>query len=278
MTFEHQVWYLHFVNEMAGLRGMSAYFQFDIGGASPIEVNVSNKSDLLETVRGRFSERQGFALATINLDHLVKLRTSKVFRDAYAEQDLIVADGNPIVWLSRVASRPVALAPGSDLVVPLARLAAAQGVSVALLGANDSTLAGAAEALCAEIPDLRVVAQLAPSQDFNPFGIEAAQLIEAVRESGAGLTLLALGAPRQEAFAARGLKSLPGVGFVSIGAGLDFLAGSQTRAPRWVRWIAMEWLWRMMSNPKRLALRYLKCALILPSLFIMALRQRRKLT
>lgn len=278
MPFEHQVWYLRFVNEMAGLGSMSAYFQFDVGGASPIEVNVPSKSDLLETIRGRFSKGQGFALATINLDHLVKLRTSKLFRDAYAEQDLVVADGNPIVWLSHIASRPVSLAPGSDLVVPLARLAAAQGVSVALIGATVPTLTGAAEVLCAEIPDLRIVAQLTPSQNFDPFGLEADELIDAVQKSGAGLTLLALGAPRQEVFAARSLKALPEVGFVSIGAGLDFLSGDQIRAPRWVRRIAMEWLWRMMSNPRRLGLRYLKCALILPRLFMMALRQRQETT
>ena len=65
------------------------------------------------------------------------------------------------------------------------------------------------------------------------------------------------------------------MGFVSIGAGLDFLAGSQTRAPAWVRAIAMEWLWRMLANPRRLALRYLRCALILPGLARDALRQGR---
>ena len=77
---------------------------------------------------------------------------------------------------------------------------------------------------------------------------------------------LALGAPKQEILAARGLTLQPALGFVSIGAGLDFIAGAQTRAPLWVRRIAMEWAWRMASHPRRLARRYLDCAAILPGL------------
>jgi UDP-N-acetyl-D-mannosaminuronic acid transferase (WecB/TagA/CpsF family) len=65
------------------------------------------------------------------------------------------------------------------------------------------------------------------------------------------------------------------MGFVSIGAGLDFIAGFQTRAPLWVRRIAMEWLWRMLSDPRRLAKRYLDCALVLPDLALAARKQGR---
>lgn len=253
---------------------MSSHFQFDVGGSEPIAVNVPDRVTLMDRVGTHLRERTGFALATLNLDHLVKLRTSETFRRAYGAQDLIVADGNPIVWLSRMASRPVALAPGSDLVLPLARLAAENGVPVALLGSTGPVLDAAAGVLQARIPGLEIAARLAPSQNFDPEGAEADALLAELARSGAGLTLLALGAPRQETFAARGRTVVPHMGFVSIGAGLDFLAGSQVRAPRWVRRLALEWLWRMLSNPRRLAGRYLKCALILPRLAVMALRQR----
>ena len=254
---------------------MSSHFQFDIAGAAPIAVNVPDKATLMEHVATRLGERRGFALATINLDHLVKLHSSDAFRRAYGAQDLVVADGNPIVWLSRMASRPVALAPGSELVIPIARVAAERGVPIALLGATGAVLEAAADVLRAEAPGLEIAACLAPSQNFDPEGPEADALLKALAGSGAGLTLLALGAPRQETFAARGRRAVPHMGFVSIGAGLDFLAGSQTRAPAWVRRLALEWLWRMASNPRRLAGRYLKCALLMPRLAMMALRQRR---
>ena len=80
---------------------------------------------------------QGFALATINVDHLQRLGEEAPFRKAYAAQDLVCADGNPIVWLSRIAGKPVSLAPGSDLVLPLAHEAAAQGLPISVAAIPD---------------------------------------------------------------------------------------------------------------------------------------------
>jgi N-acetylglucosaminyldiphosphoundecaprenol N-acetyl-beta-D-mannosaminyltransferase len=239
-----------------------------------IVVNTVDQSALMESVRSRFRAGAGFAIATLNLDHLVKLRRQAAFRRAYERQDLVVADGNPIVWLSRLAGRRVSLVAGSDLVEPLAGLAAEERVPVALLGATSETLARAASVLAGRSPGLRVVARLAPGRDFDPAGAEAGEMIRALRRSGARLTFLALGAPRQEMFAARCREELPGMGLASVGAGLDFIAESQQRAPQWVRRIAMEWLWRMLSNPRRMAGRYAACAVTLPGLALTAVRAR----
>lgn len=236
---------------------------------------MPDRARLLAEVARRFAAGEGFALATINLDHLVKLRRDPAFAAAYAAQDLVVADGNPVVWLSRLARRPVALVPGSEMVEPLARAAAQAGVPVALVGATPQALAAAAGVLRARVPGLVVAAQIAPPMGFDPDSPDAARVLAQVGASGARLVLLALGAPRQERLAARGRAMLPQVGFASIGAGLDFLAGTQVRAPAWVRAIAMEWLWRMLSNPRRLARRYAECALILPSEAARAWRLRR---
>ncbi len=98
------------------------------------------------------------------------------------------------------------------------------------------------------------------------------RLVAALRRSGARLTFLALGAPRQEIFAARCRAALPGMGLVSVGAGLDFIAASQRRAPPWVRRIAMEWLWRVLTDPRRLTRRYASCAASLPG-FVLSVRE-----
>jgi exopolysaccharide biosynthesis WecB/TagA/CpsF family protein len=187
----------------------------------------------------------------------------------------VVADGNPVVWLSRLAGRPdVALVPGSELIAPVAALAARLGTPLAFLGSTGPVLALAAERLKAQHPGLAVAACLAPPYGFDPESAAADALLDQVAESGARLCLLALGAPKQELLAARGVARHPQLGFLSIGAGLDFIAGHQTRAPAWVRRIAMEWLWRMLSNPRRLARRYLDCARVLPSLSGQALSLR----
>ena len=239
-----------------------------------ISVNMPDAPSLLAEVRRRLQAGQGFALATINLDHLVKLARDPSFRQVYAAQDLVCADGNPIVWLSRLARRPVSLVPGSDMVVPLAHQAARAGVTVALMGSTEETLAAAAEGLTQSVPGLRIAACIAPPMGFDPAGAAAEQILHQIEASGARLVFVALGAPKQEIFAAFGRQQAPGLGFASIGAGLDFLSGRQQRAPQWVRALAMEWAWRMLSNPRRLAKRYLDCALILPEQARNAWRQR----
>ncbi len=239
-----------------------------------VSVNIATRDQLEAAVRARFGAHAGFALATINLDHLVKLATDADFATAYQAQDFVVADGNPIVWLSRLARQPVSLMPGSDLVVPLAQWAAASQTPIALIGSTKSALAAAAAALTAAVPGVSVVAQLAPPMGFDPTSAAAEGLLKQAAEAGAGLVFLALGAPKQELLAARGRLLQPHMGFASIGAGLDFLAGTQNRAPAWVRALALEWLWRAVRSPARLAGRYLRCIGILPRLVRDALRQR----
>ena len=239
-----------------------------------IVVNIPSKQALLVAVGERFARHEGFALATINLDHLVKLHTSESFAKAYAAQDLVVADGNPVVWLSRLARRPVSLVPGSEMVLPLAGLAAQQGVKVALFGSTDESLTASAAALQKQVQGVDIVAKISPPMGFDPASDEAAAMLEELESSGAGLVLLALGAPKQEAFAARGRSLAPGLGFACFGAGLDFLSGAQNRAPKWVQAIAMEWAWRAALAPTRLIPRYARCFAILPRLIREALKLR----
>jgi exopolysaccharide biosynthesis WecB/TagA/CpsF family protein len=204
----------------------------------------------------------------------VKLRADAAFRAAYAAHSHVTADGHPVVWLERLAGRRVERVTGADLVVPLARLAADEGCPVALVGSTASSLAGAAERLARDVPGLRIAARLAPPAGFDPASGTADSLFDAIGESGARLCVLALGAPKQEICAARGAGRLPSCGFVSVGAGLDFLSGSQVRAPRPIRALALEWAWRLARDPRRLGGRYARCAAALPGL-VLAARQAR---
>jgi N-acetylglucosaminyldiphosphoundecaprenol N-acetyl-beta-D-mannosaminyltransferase len=246
-------------------------FRFD---DKVIAVTHKDRAALEAAVAEAFAARQGFALATINLDHLVKLRRDRHFRAAYAAQTMVVADGNPIVWLSRIARRPVALVPGSDIVMPLARRAAVAGVRVALVGSSDAALKAAAGAMQQGVPGLQIALRIAPAYGFDPQGLVAEDILYRLRDADIGLCFIALGAPKQEHFAALGRQIAPGVGFASIGAGLDFLAGRQRRAPRWLRALALEWLWRALTSPRRMIPRYAACAAILPGQVLAALRLR----
>jgi len=241
--------------------------QFHLGPHSrrtTLRITLPDTAAALAAVQARLEAEQGFALATLNLDHLVKLSRDVAFQDAYAAHDMVTADGNPVVWLSRIARRPVELVPGADLVLPLARIAAKVGAGVALVGSTQNALDRASANLQGQVPGLSIVHRAAPPMGFDPSGPEAQAVLDAVAASGARLCFLALGAPRQERLAALGRTVAPRVGFVSVGAAIDFLAGTQSRAPAWVQRMALEWLWRLLSDPGRLAGRYLRCALILP--------------
>lgn len=244
-------------------------------GDATVVVNLPTRAALFRALRDRFAAGEGFALATLNLDHLTKLPRDPEFAAAYAAQDLVVADGRPVVWLSRLANEPVELMPGSDLILPMSELAAELSLPIALFGSSEDALAAAGEALKDRIPGLKICHQAAPPMGFGPDGPQAEAALRAIADSGARMCFLALGAPKQERLAARGRLVAPGVGFASIGAGLDFLAGRQRRAPRVMRMLALEWLWRALQSPVRMVPRYARCFAILPGLTLNALRQRR---
>lgn len=245
-------------------------------GPSQIEVNIRTRAVLFRTLRARMENKTGFALATLNLDHLAKLPLEPAFAQAYRKHDLVIADGRPVVWLAQLAQQPIELMPGSDMIVPLCRLAAEMDVPIALLGSMDAALEGAGEKLMSWVPGLRVVYTHAPPYGFDPEGPQADQIYADLAQSGAGFCFIALGAPKQEIFAARGRDMAPTVGFVSIGAGLDFLSGHQVRAPRFMRSMALEWLWRLAQSPKRMGPRYARCFAILPRLVLASLRARQE--
>jgi len=247
--------------------------QFRVG-SQLVTVNSASRDALFAAVAARLAARQGFALATLNLDHLVKLRRSARFRDAYAAQDLVVADGHPVIWLSHLARSPVQLLPGSEIVVPLAAEAARAGVPVALVGTTGPALQAAATVLRRVVPGLDVAFCFAPPMGFDVEGVSADDLLADLSRRGIGLCFVALGAPKQEILAARGRALAPDVGFVSVGAGLDFLAGTQVRAPLWVRKLSLEWLWRAGQSPSRMIPRYAACAALLPVLAVDAIRLR----
>lgn len=229
---------------------------------------------LLADIGQRLRSGSGFSIVTLNLDHVVKLREDGDFRAAYAAHSHVTADGHPIVWLERLAGRRAQRVAGSDLVLPLARVAAEAGAPVAFVGSTGESLAGAEAELSRRIPGLRVALRIAPPHGFDPASEAAGEVISALSRSDARLCLVALGAPRQELFACRAQKALPHMGFASVGAGLDFLSGHQVRAPALLQSLALEWLWRLARDPGRLTPRYARCGALLPSLAISALRRR----
>jgi exopolysaccharide biosynthesis WecB/TagA/CpsF family protein len=230
-------------------------------------VTTRNLADSVVAIMRRLGEMRSFLVCTLNLDHLVKLRTDSRFRAAYAKAEIVTPDGFPIVAFARMEGVSLERATGADLIAPLCREAAASGYPVYLFGSTFETLCAAGRKLAATLPGLQIAGVYAPPGDFEISSTIADEAIEVIGRSGARICLVALGAPRQELFAARAIDETIGIAFLGIGASLDFIAGTQTRCPVLFRKLNLEWAWRAASNPRRLLPRYAACAALFAKLY-----------
>ena len=230
------------------------------------KLNLATLEDVVEHARARGVAGRGFSLFTLNLDHLVKRRSNPAFRAAYASATYVTADGAPVVALARRQGAELDRTTGADLVNPLCAMAAQEGLSLYFFGSSNEQLAGAAKVLLQKFPNLKIAGWEAPPVGFDPLSPAAFAAADRITASGARFCLVALGAPKQEFFVDAVSARHPSIGFFCIGAALDFIAGGQARAPRWMQHIHLEWAWRLASNPRRLAPRYARCALLLADL------------
>lgn len=240
---------------------------------------VSVQTFTLEEASARICESvssgQASTVFTLNLDHIVKLRSNRAFRAAYDRARIVLADGFPIVLSGRLQGRTVKRTTGADLIEPLCAEASRRAVPILLYGSTFETLAGAARHLKARYPDLVIAGVYAPEHGLDVLSDQASEGIDFIRNAGAGICFVALGAPKQEIFSDRCAAEMERISFICIGAGLDFLAGHQRRAPKVFQATGLEWLWRMLSNPRRLARRYLECAYVFPGVLLEGLATRR---
>jgi len=205
-------------------------------------------------------------VVTPNLDHAVQLQENQALREVYAAAALVLADGMPLVWASRLGSVALpARVAGSDL-TPRVLAEAPAATRVFLLGGTEEASAAAQRTVEERYPALSVVGRLSPPRGFEHDETWSDRIVGAMTDSRAQLVLLGLGAPKQELWAHAHAERLPGMVLLCVGATIDFLAGTVARAPRWMQLIGLEWVFRLLGDPGRLLRRYAKDAWYLPRL------------
>lgn len=200
-------------------------------------------------------------VCTGNLDHLVIATRDEEFKSAYENADLVVADGAPIVWLSKLAATDAqAVLPervaGSDLFWELAKASSETGIRIFFLGGMTGAAAKAAAIVEKRYPGAQIVGTYCPPFETFNTPEEQQRIRDVVRAARPDVLLVAFGAPKQEKWIAAN-KDLLGVP-VSIGVGGSFemAAGMLKRAPKWVQSVGLEWFYRFAQQPKRLFQRY----------------------
>ena len=239
-----------------------------------IEIDVLTRQAAVERIVSVLCApgRSCHYVVTPNVDHIVKLNSSMAFQRAYADAQLILADGWPVVTASRWLGKPLPeTVPGSDLVPDLFKYISDNGVSpltVYLLGAGPGVAERAAQHIESQYSNVKVVGCYSPAFGFEKDAAECEAICQKIASSGAELLVIGLGAPKQELWVHQYATQLPVKMALCVGATIDFLAGEKSRCPQWIRSIRLEWLHRMLSEPKRLAKRYANDAIVFPLLLI----------
>lgn len=171
---------------------------------------------------------------------------------------MVTPDGMPLVWMARRLGHPeVERVYGPDLMRAMCGLSAARGYRNFLYGSRPRTLAALAAAITAAHPGLPLAGSLSPPfRALSPAEEEAE--IAAINAARPDIVWVGLSTPKQERWMARNRDRLEAAVLVGVGAAFDFLAGEKPQAPRWMQRHGLEWAFRMASEPRRLAGRYLR--------------------
>lgn len=220
-------------------------------------VDVVTRVQALEALESLVARGEGGSVFTPNVDHVVMAEFNPAFRSAYDAASLSLADGTPLVWASHLLRPAVPeKLSGSDMLLPMAQLAARRGWRVYLLGGGPGSAVEAARRLRDDhgvnvvgTDDARVSTEPDPAMD--------GPVLARLRAAQPDLVFVALGAPKQELFIARARAGMGPVVAVGVGASLDFLAGALQRSPAWMSRVGLEWLYRLGQEPRRLWRRYL---------------------
>jgi N-acetylglucosaminyldiphosphoundecaprenol N-acetyl-beta-D-mannosaminyltransferase len=228
-------------------------------------IDPVTESGVVEYVRGELDRGAGGRIVTPNVDILRQAARDAAIRAELAEADLIVADGAPLVWASRLAGTPLpARVAGSDLIWSLSGGLAEDGRSIYLLGGEPATETAregahrAAAELVNRYPGLRIAGHASPRYGFDSCPDELEEVCAELVEAKPDLVFVGIGFPRQERIIARLRPELPGAWFLGCGAAINFVAGDVRRAPHAFQRSGLEWLHRLATEPRRLAKRYLR--------------------
>ncbi|MGL4109664.1 WecB/TagA/CpsF family glycosyltransferase [Clostridium sp. LP20] len=223
-----------------------------------IEVDNLTMDEAIHEVDKLIRMRKNSYIVTPNVDHIVKLETDDEFKRIYKEADLILTDGMPLVWISKLNGNCIKeKVSGSDLFPNVCGLASKRGYKLFLLGAAEGVAETAARNLINKYKGLNIVGTYSPKYGFENDEEEIMRIISHVKSEQPDILAVGLGAPKQEKFIYNYRKELGVPLSLAIGASIDFEAGTIRRAPNWMQKAGLEWFYRLIKEPGRMFKRYI---------------------
>lgn len=201
------------------------------------------------------SSHQSKVVCVANVHMLTEAYCHPELSDVLKSADLVTPDGMPLVWMLRLmGAHKQNRVAGMDILFSLCQLAPKRNISVFFLGSEPSILEKMRKKLECKFPELKIAGmEPLPFRPLTP--AEDAAIIQKINESGASLVLVSLGCPKQEYWMHQHKGKIQAV-MIGLGGVFPVLAGEQKRAPQWIRESGLEWLYRLIQEPRRLWKRY----------------------
>lgn len=222
-----------------------------------IPLHGITRLEALEKVSEFIASRKPHQVTTVNSEFIMTAQQDAEFMKVLQKADLSIADSSGVMWAARFLGTylPERI-PGADLVVDIARESASKGWKLYLIGAQKGIAEKAAAALERRCPGVKIVG----AEEGLPLRSDAkalfgendvTTLIGRIRKAAPDVLLVAFGAPKQDLFISRYKEQLQVPVMIGVGGTFDFLANRIKRAPKWLRSIGFEWVWRLLREPKR---------------------------
>lgn len=218
-------------------------------------INVTNMSDTIKYIGEHLNDLRGKYICISNVHTTVMAYENAEYRKIQNSAAMALPDGAPLSSYSRRRGyKQAQRVTGPDLMLELFAVSGEKGYRHYFYGATEETLQSMRKVIERDYPGMEIAGMYAPPfRTLTPQ--EDAEIVEKINESRPDFIWIGLGAPKQEEWMYRHMGQLQGV-LIGVGAGFDYLAGYIKRAPRWMQKMSLEWLYRLLQDPRRLWRRY----------------------
>jgi N-acetylglucosaminyldiphosphoundecaprenol N-acetyl-beta-D-mannosaminyltransferase len=240
---------------MDGNRNAPSFRRVRLAG---VDIDAVTPQQAIAHVLGELRDGNGGWLMTPNLDHLRQHNQDAEVRPLFGSADLVVADGKPLIWASHVQGTPLPCrVAGSELIFSMTAAAATEQIRLFLLGGAPGTARRAADTLASRFPGIQIVGTYYPPLGFENSPAETAVIEASIRAASPQLVYVGLPFPKADRTIIRLRSVVPTTWFFALGVSFSFVSGDLKRAPHWMQKAGLEWLHRLLCEPRRLSQRYI---------------------
>lgn len=220
-------------------------------------INNVDMNETLTEIEEMISKEKKSYIVAINVDVVMKIENDQYLKKIVDSADMVLVDGKPLVWISKMHGKPLkAKISGSDLVPLLCEVAAKKNYSMFIIGGKDGIAEQAKKRLEEKLPNIRIVGTYVPPMGFEEDKAELDKINKMISDARPDLLIACFGCPKQEKWIYENISKYDAKVSVCAGATVDFLAGNVKRAPRWMSEHGLEWFYRFLQEPRRMFKRY----------------------